>query len=191
MYEKIKQEIGQYYYVQNFSNDGQRFVAWYVHNIHSRDMIGTKADVTDGPDDKQIDAIVVDDDNRTVYVIQGKFIGQGSVDAEPLREVLASWIQLQDLAKLQETGNQKLKSRLPEVAIALDDEYNVSFELIVTGPLTASASDALAIFQAHLAESDGFPAAIHVVDPEELKQRIRNGVGQGESLALPHLSTTG
>jgi len=132
MYARIKQEIGQEYYVQNFPNDGQRFVAWYLRNIHLRDMIEAKEDVTDGPDDKQIDAIVVDDGNSTVYIIQGKFIGQGSVDAEPLREVLASWIQLKDLARLQETGNQKLKRRLSEVAIALDDEYNVSFELIVT-----------------------------------------------------------
>jgi hypothetical protein len=171
MYEKIKQEILQDYYVQNFPNDGQRFVAWYLRNIHLRDMIETKEDVTDGPDDKQIDAIVVDDDNSTVYVIQGKFVGQGSVDAEPLREVLASWIQLTDLARLQETGNQKLKRRLSEVANALDDEYNVSFELIVTGPLTSSARDDLATFQARLAESDNFPAAIHLVDPEELQRR--------------------
>ena len=106
MYEKIKNDIAQDYYRQQFPNDGQRFVAWYVHNIHGRDMIETKEDVTDGPDDKQIDAIVVDDDNNTVYVIQGKFVGRGQVDAEPLREVLASWIQLKDLVKLQETGTR-------------------------------------------------------------------------------------
>jgi len=29
MYAKIKKEIGHEYYQQNFSNDGQRFVAWY------------------------------------------------------------------------------------------------------------------------------------------------------------------
>jgi len=171
MYEKIRQEIGQDYYTQNFPNDGQRLIAWYLRNIHLRDMIEAKEDVTDGPDDKQIDAIVVDDNNSTVYIIQGKFIDQGSVDAGPLREVLASWIQLKDLARLQETGNQKLKRRLSEVAIALDDEYNVSFELIVTGPLTVPARDDLATFQARLAESDGFPAAIHLVDPEELQRR--------------------
>ncbi|MCB7128813.1 MAG: hypothetical protein J3T61_04675, partial [Candidatus Brocadiales bacterium] len=89
MYEKIKEDIQGEFYQQHFPNDGQRFVAWYVYNIHGRDMIETKEDVTDGADDKQIDAVVVDDDNSTVYVIQGKFIGEGSVDAEPLREVLS------------------------------------------------------------------------------------------------------
>ena len=171
MYQKIRNDIAQDYYRQNFPNEGQRFVAWYVHNIHGRDMIETKEDVTDGPDDKQIDAMVVDDDATTVYVIQGKFVGKGSVDAEPLREVLASWIQLKNLVQLQETGNQKLKRRLAEVATAFEDDYSVAFELIITGELTGSASADLARFQEELADSDDFSAEFHVVDSDELKRR--------------------
>jgi len=38
MYEQIKDEIKQDHYQQNFPNDGQRFVAWYLRNIHLRDM---------------------------------------------------------------------------------------------------------------------------------------------------------
>jgi len=30
MYEKIKNDISQEYYVKNYPNDGQRFVAWYL-----------------------------------------------------------------------------------------------------------------------------------------------------------------
>ena len=134
-------------------------------------MIETKEDVTDGPDDKQIDAMVIDDDNSTVYVIQGKFVGEGSVDAEPLREVLASWTHFKDVAKLQKTGNQKLKRRLSEVATALEDDYSIAFELIVTGKLTQSALTDLAVFQKTLANSDDFPAEIHVVDSDELQRR--------------------
>jgi hypothetical protein len=171
MYEKVKAEIAQDYFQQNFPNDGQRFVAWYVHNIHRRDMIETKEDVTDGPDDQQIDAIVVDDSINTVYVIQGKFIGTGSVDAEPLREVLASWVKLKDLVRLQESGNQKLKRRLSEVGIAIEEEYGVAFELIVTGPLTTGARNDLATFQRQIADADDFPAEIHVVDPDEMERR--------------------
>jgi hypothetical protein len=76
-------------------------------------MIETKADVTDGPDDKQIDAIVVDDDSNTIYIVQGKFMSDGSVDAEPLREVLASWIQLKDIVAArdrQPEAKQRLRS---------------------------------------------------------------------------------
>jgi len=171
MYQKILKEIKQDYYQQNFPNDGQRFVAWYLRNIHLRDMNETLSDITDGANDKQIDAIVVDDDNNTIYVIQGKFIGESTVNAEPLREVLSSWVQLKDLVRLQENCNDKLKRKLSELAIALDDDYDVVFELLTTGSLTADAQNDLAIFQANLAESDDFPASIHLLDEEELKVR--------------------
>lgn len=92
MFEQIKEEIKADYFQQNFQNDGQRFVAWYLRNIHLRDMNETRDDITDGADDKQIDAIVINDDQSTVYIVQGKFIGSDRVDAEPLREVLSSWV---------------------------------------------------------------------------------------------------
>jgi hypothetical protein len=69
MYKQISDDIAQDYYQQNFSNDGQRFVAWYLRNIHLRDPIQARDDITDGADDKQIDAIFVDDDRATVFVI--------------------------------------------------------------------------------------------------------------------------
>ena len=75
MYKQISGDIAQEYYQQNFPNDGQRFVAWYLRNIHLRDPIQTRDDITDGADDKQIDAVFVDDDKATIFVIQGKFIG--------------------------------------------------------------------------------------------------------------------
>lgn len=174
MYEKIKEEIKQDYYVQNFPNEGQRFVAWYLRNIHLRDQNQTRDDITDGQDDKQIDAVVIDDDKSTIFIIQGKFIGSDKVDAEPLREVLSSWIQLKDLVKLQETANNKLKRKLSEIANALDDDYEISFELITTSYLTDSAKDDLAMFQKQIAEltdKEEIPATISVIDKDELVRR--------------------
>lgn len=171
MYKKIKEEIKQDYYQQNFPNDGQRFVAWYLRNIHLQDQNQTKADITDGADDKQIDAIVVDDDSNSVFIIQGKFIGADKVDAEPLREVLSSWIQIKDLVRLQETANSKLKQRLSELAIALDDDYDIHFELLTTASLTPSATKDLATFQKQLAEADDLPATLDLVDNDELQKR--------------------
>ncbi|MCY4654373.1 MAG: AIPR family protein [Dehalococcoidia bacterium] len=182
MYSQIKTDIRATFYQQKFDNDGQRFVAWYVQNIHRRDIIGTLEDVTDGPDDKQIDAIVVDDDASTIFIIQGKFISEGTVDAEPLREVLSSWVQLKNIVRLQETGNQKLKRRLPEVATALEDDYGVCFELIITGDLTTAANDDLARFQQELADAEDFPAEIHIVDPDELKRRYDMALDQERPL---------
>ena len=174
MYSKIKEETKERFYQQNFPNDGQRFVAWYLRNIHLRDMNECKDDMTDGANDKQIDAIIIDDDKQTIFIIQGKFIGNGSVDAEPLREVLSSWVQLKDLVKLQEIGNIKLKRKLSEVARAFEDDYKVEFELITTGILTDSANKDLATFQEQLVEfgeNDSFSSSITVIDNDEIKRR--------------------
>ncbi|HAW57828.1 MAG TPA: AIPR protein [Bacteroidales bacterium] len=188
MYERIKKEIKQNYYQQNFPNDGQRFVAWYLRNIYLRNMNETKDDITDGADDKQIDAIVIDDDKQTIFVIQGKFIGSSSVDAEPLREVLSSWLQLRDIIKLQEVGNIKLKRKLSEVAKALEDDYEVAFELITTSTLTESANNDLATFQkqlADLAEKEDFPSSITVIDKDELNRRYDLAL-ERESPSIKH-----
>jgi hypothetical protein len=174
MYQRIREDISQEYYRQNFSNDGQRFVAWYLRNVHLRDPIQAADDITDGPDDKQIDAVFVDDDKSTVFVIQGKFLVSASVDAEPLREVLSAWVQMRDLVQLQEVGNQKLKRKLSEVARALEDEYEVSFELLTTGVLTSGAKRDLATFQEQLADlsaREDFPAAIRLIDEDEIRRR--------------------
>ncbi|MBA1143369.1 AIPR family protein [Mesorhizobium neociceri] len=174
MYDLIQKQITSDYFQQKFPNDGQRFVAWYLRNILFRDMNETRDDITDGADDKQIDALIVDDDKSLVRIVQGKFIQAETVDAEPLREVLSSWLQIKDLARLQNVANQKLARKLPELAAALEEDYEVSFELITTGRLTAAAQHDLKAFQeelAKLSENEAFDASIHVIDADELRRR--------------------
>ena len=66
--EIIKNEITQDYYKNNFPNDGQRFVAWYLRNIHNLDTYETKDCITDGAGDKQIDAIYIDNQSKSVLI---------------------------------------------------------------------------------------------------------------------------
>lgn len=174
MYDFIKGQIAADYFKQKFANDGQRFVAWYLRNILFRDMNETRDDITDGADDKQIDALIIDDDKSLVRIVQGKFTQGGSVDAEPLREVFSSWLQIKDLTRLQNVANPKLARKLAELANALDEDYEISFELITTGTLTDAAQHDLQTFQeelAKLSENEAFDATIHVIDAEELKRR--------------------
>ena len=171
MYEKIKNDISQEYYVNNYPNDGQRVVAWYLRNIHNLDTIEAKACITDGPRDKQIDAVYIDDQSSTIYIIQGKFYKGDTVDAEPLREVTSSWIQIKNLAKLQEAANEKLQAKISEIATALEDDYEVCFELITTSGLTDSAKSDLDAFQAELAESETLSANLELIDNETLQAR--------------------
>ncbi len=169
MYNRILSELTREYYKTNFPNDGQRFIAWYLRNIHNLDTYEAKECITDGAGDKQIDAVYIDDQSCTVYIIQGKFYDRDTVDAEPLREVLSSWIQIQDLAHLQEGANHKLQMKISEISAAIDDDYEICFELITTSNLTESAKQDLDLFQRQIAENENISASITVVDNDTLQ----------------------
>ncbi len=169
MYNKIFNDISQQYYKENYPNDGQRFVAWYLRNIHNLDTIEAKDCITDGAGDKQIDAVYIDNDSSMIYIIQGKFYAGETVNAEPLREVLSSWIQIKDLEKLQENANEKLRIKINELSTALEDDYEICFELITTSELTESAKEDLHTFQREISEDTTFNANLVLVDNETLK----------------------
>lgn len=178
MLDQITREIAaDSYYQQNFSNDGQRFVAWYLRRVMLLTPVETRQDITDGADDKQIDAIVVDDDSQRIVVVQGKFISTSRVDSEPLREVLGAWARLRDLEALEQDCNERLKERLEAVRQALDDDYDLSFELLTTGTLTDAAHSDLVAFTEELESSD-FPASVELVDTEVLTTRLAEAAGR-------------
>lgn len=181
---QIKQEITSGpYYQQNFSNDGQRFVAWYLRRVLLRDPVETADAMTDGQDDKQMDAVLVDDDERRVLVVQGKFITATSVDGEPLREVLGAWLRLQDLPTLQNDCNELLKLKLESVRKAFEDDYEVVFELLTTGELTDAAKSDLKAFADRLEESEDLSASLQIVDADTLETRL----AEAEAKELPSL----
>lgn len=169
MYEKILKEIAQPYYKDNYPNEGQRFVAWYLRNIHNLDTYETRDCITDGAGDKQIDAVYIDNESSKIYIIQGKYYSGDKVDAEPLREVLSSLVQIKNLAHLQEGANEKLKVKIVELANALDDGYELHFELITTAGLTQSAQNDFETFQKELAEDESFSAYLELVDNDTLQ----------------------
>ncbi len=183
MLNQIRREITDPYYQQNLPNDGQRFIAWYLRRVMLRDRITARDDITDGPNDKQIDAVIVDDDERRIIIVQGKFIAENAVDGEPVREVLAAWARLQDLESLQVDCNDKLKQKLEAVRRALEDEYHVDFELLTTGTLTDAAKADMKAFTDRLEESDDFAAALHLVDTPVLQLRL----AEAEAMELPSL----
>lgn len=185
MLDQIRREIGNDpFYEQNFANDGQRFVAWYLRRVLLRDAVATRDDITDGQNDKQMDAVIVDDEDRRVLIIQGKFVGASQIDAEPLREVIAAWLRLQDLESLQRDCNEKLKLKLEAVRKALEDEYRVEFELLTTGVLTEAAKADLKVFADRLEDFDEFSASLQLVDEEVLETRL----AEAEAQELPSLN---
>lgn len=106
--ERIRSDLkSDAYYSQNFPNEGQQFLAWYLRSCYLRTAVQAKDDITDGPNDKEFDAIIVDDEKRQIIIIQSKFYA-GSVDHQPLQEILATWLQIQNLPALQANCNAKL-----------------------------------------------------------------------------------
>jgi hypothetical protein len=177
--QQIKDQIASdSYYAQNFANDGERFLAWYLRNVYLRTPIQARDDITDGQDDKEIDAILVDDEKRQIVVMQGKFYTTTCVDHQPLHEVLAAWLQLQNLASLQENANQKLKVKLETVSTALEDDYEIVFELITTGQLTESAKKDLKHFQDMFSDFEHPICSIKLVDGPVIKARWEDAVAQ-------------
>ena len=178
MYNKIMADIKQDYYIQNYPNDGQRFVAWYLRNIHNLDTYEAKDCITDGAGDKQIDAIYIDNQSSTIFIIQGKFYSGETVNSEPLREVLSSWVQVKNLAHLQEGANHKLQVKINEMSTALEDDYEICFELITTSELTDAANADLAAFQKELSESEVLQANLVVVDNDTLKFKYEEALNK-------------
>lgn len=169
MYAKILHDIQQTYYQDNYANDGQRFVAWYLRNIHGLNTVEAKDCITDGANDKQIDAVYINNQDSTIYIIQGKFMFGEYIDAEPVREVLSSWILVQDLNQLQDAANSKLKVKINEISAALDDDYEICFELVTTAKLTDQAQMDADAFSKKLSDSEELNANFVVVDDEMLK----------------------
>src|ERR1035441_2934714 len=125
---RIRADIEKDPYYKNFANDGERFLAWYLRNIYQRTAVEARQDITDGQDDKEIDAVIVDDEKRKVFIFQGKFFTDTSVDGGPIQEILTAWLRIQDLPSLQEAANEKLRPKIAAIAEALKDDYEVVFE---------------------------------------------------------------
>lgn len=176
--DRIRSDIVEdKYYQQNFSNDGQRFLAWYLRNCYSRTPIQARDDITDGPNDKEIDAVIIDEEKRQIVIIQSKFFG-GMVDHQPLQEVLSAWFQIQNVAALQESCNDKLKVKLEAVGAALAEEYEVVFELVTTGTLTAAAKKDLEAFQSAVNELEHPEVSLTLIDSAVIQTRWTEASGK-------------
>lgn len=82
--------------------------------------------------------------------------------------MLSSWMLIQDLDKLQESANEKLKVKINEISAAIDDDYEICLELITTAKLSDQAQADAETFSKKLSESEDLNANFVVVDAETL-----------------------
>ena len=126
-----------------------------------------------------------DGEERRIRIIQGKFVKPEPIDAEPLREVLSAWTRLKDFSRLQLECSGKLAERLETMRVALEDDYDVQFELLTTGQLTTTAQADFNAFQREMADSADFGAGLTLVDSALLETRL----SEAEQRDLPELTT--
>lgn len=65
---------------------------------------------------------------------------------------------------MQEAANDKLKVKINDLSNAIDDDYDICFELATTSTSTEAAQKDLAVFQKQLAEDDLLTANLMLID---------------------------
>ncbi|MBQ7215422.1 MAG: AIPR family protein [Synergistaceae bacterium] len=182
IYDQIKHDIAQDYYQEKYSNDGQRFVAWYLRNIKGLDIYDAKDCITDGAGDKQIDAVYISEQEETIYILQGKFSQKAKIDAEPLREIHSAWLQVKDLQNLQELSNDKLAGKVSEISSALSNGYDLCFELVTTAELTKDAQQYSSKLRQEFSDSQTLTAALSVIDGKSIVRLLDEALNKGTNI---------
>lgn len=164
------------------ANDGPKFVGWYLHRVHGVDVLAAVDALTDGPGDKQVDAVFIDDEEARVLVVQGKFWANATLSGEAVGECLRAVAGLKDLHALQGAANPKLAVKIPDIQLALSQDYALAVELVTIGDIAPNARRDIHTHQQSLSD-DSFSVEIVPVDGKALAERYCMATQR----ALPHI----
>jgi len=183
--EIVAKEIGAQVVFRDLPNKGQQFVAWYVHRVLGASPMDAVDALTDGANDKQIDAVHIDHDLRRVVIVQGKYYEVGTVTGDAVRECLAAVEMLQDLEHLQSVANTKLQKKVNALSVALRDDYEVVAEIVTIGDIAKNARQDAYAFQ-QILSAKGREIEIVPIDGRVLEDRYR----EAAELELPRITHT-
>ncbi len=130
-------------------SDSRAFLAWFLEHYYHLDEQAAQESVCDGPDDKGIDGIYVDDNLERVDVFQAKLYQNTTKTAgdRSLRDLAGTLDQLADADKvdhiLQSTGNVELKKLIEHERVAekINDGYDVKGVFLTNTLADQSARD--------------------------------------------------
>ena len=114
-------------------SESRAFLAWFLEHYYHLDRDAAQDCVCDGPDDKGIDGIFVDDNLERVDVFQAKLYQNTdkTVGERSLRDLAGALEQLTDAGKIEaiakSTGNDELKNLIEheKVAEKISDGYDL------------------------------------------------------------------
>jgi len=152
------------------ADEGKQFVAWYLQRAHGIEALAAADAVTCGTNDKQIDAVFIDDDEARIIIIQGKFYRSSNVTGEAVGECLRAIEGLKNLPALQKAANPKLSVKIPDVQTALANDYTITVELVTVGDIAKNAREDIYTTQQNLT-TGGLPIEIVPVDGKVLLNR--------------------
>ena len=105
------------------TTESRAFLAWLLENIYRLDETEADDCICDGPDDKGIDGIYLNDNSETIEVFQSKLIQNitRTIGEKLLREFAGTLTQLKDRDTIESlsnsTKNIELKGRIHELNI--------------------------------------------------------------------------
>ena len=178
MLKMINRSLESDYY-KKYSNIGQKFVGWYLATIYHIDPIEVLSLVTDGANDKCIDAVFVDDDAQIIHIVQGKY-STGSVDSHAVEECIHASEYLSNLEDLESNCNDKLRALIPSISLAIDEGYSVRIELITTGTFTDAAIQDGYSFSDNLEKKD-YVCEFEMIDLSGLEDKYNESLTENSS----------
>lgn len=152
-YDSVQQLVEPY--LGSPRTESHAFLAWFLENVYRLEPTQAEDCVCDGPDDKGVDGIYVDNQNNRLDVFQAK-ISQldsrtvGDTTLKDLVGTLAQFNSSEAIQTLQEsTGNAELKSSLEDgdVANLVEQGWAVRGVLVTNIPIDASASSYLNLLE--------------------------------------------
>ena len=127
--------------------ESRAFLAWFLENVYRLESTGAADCICDGPDDKGVDGIYVEEEDNRIDILQAKISQSdtktvGDTTLKDLVGTLAQFKSKSTTEALQEsTGNSELRNVLVEnnVAELIGQGWTVKGVLVTNSPMDSNA----------------------------------------------------
>jgi hypothetical protein len=102
----LRKEIDEFREAYPKLEDDQLFVLWYLRAAISDDPQRAVEALTGGPDDKGVDAILIDEDLKAIFIVQGKYRTKIGKKGEGRNDVTG----FANLAQILSGGSEEFRS---------------------------------------------------------------------------------
>src|SRR5262249_43125089 len=121
-FNHIKQEVTEITKQGPKISSEDAFIVWFLRAFFTDDQDQAVSALTGGSNDKGIDAVLIDDEARTVYFVQGKYHRQDT----PPTENYSDLVSFANLAGLISGPIEPFKAVLDNAHSALQEQLRVA-----------------------------------------------------------------